>query len=113
MARQVTDEWRSVEEAFVELDELGASRSVLAAMRSLVTAIRADSRFHDLAPSVSHEHLVFRRGGKRAVIVLWNAGDADYRVAFLEPGFTFRNPRRATRETVLDVLLEYLVLAPP
>jgi hypothetical protein len=113
MARQMTDDWQGVEEAFVELDALGASRSVLAAMRSLVAAIRADSRFHNLEPSVSHEHLVFRRGAKRGVIAFWNKDESDYRIAFLEPGFTFRDPRQATRETVLNVLLEYLAQAPP
>jgi len=111
MARQMTDDWRKVEETFVRLDEYRAWRPIVAAMRHLVTMIRADARFHDLEPSVSHACLVFRRRAKRGVFVSWNDDDT-YGIAFLEPGFELRDGRSVKEDTVLDVLLEYLEQAP-
>lgn len=107
MAQQVTDEWQSVELAFGQLEKLGESRQTLAAMRRLVTMVRADPRFHDLEPSMSHACLVFRRQAKRGVLACWN-DDHTYGLAFVEPGFTLRDDRRVSEETVLDALLDYL-----
>ena len=108
----MTENWDSVESWYAQLDELAAWRPAVAAMRRLIAAIRADGRFHDLAPSTSHEALVFRRAAKRAVFVSWQE-DGTYSVAFVEHPFELRQGRRVGENDVIEVLLEYLDQAPP
>jgi len=112
MARQLTDDWQEVEEAFARLDKYQAWRPIVAAMRHLIAMIRADSRFHDLEPSVSHACLVFRRRAKRSVFVSWNVDNGSYRIAFVVGVFELRDSRIVREGAVLDVLFEYLERAP-
>ena len=108
MAQQMIEDWKEVERRFAELAVYSGWRPIVAAMSDLVTAIRTDTRFHDLDPSVSHAYLVLRASEKRGVIVAWEVDDGAYKISFVEPGFTLRETRSVPRDAVLDVLLEYL-----
>lgn len=108
----MTDDWRSVEERLYWIDQLLRWRPIVAAMRRLIAAIKADPRFHDLRPSMSHAALVFRRGADHAVCASWNPEDEMYKVAFIDPGFTFRDSRAAATDAILDLLFDYLDRSP-
>lgn len=108
---KVEDDWTDVERGLAWLDKYKRWRPTIAGMRRLGVAIRADARFHDLEPSLSHACLVFRRHAQRGVLVCWK-GDDTYGVAFVEAGFELRAGRDVGEDRVLDVLLEYLEEAP-
>lgn len=109
----MTDDWRGVEEALYWLDQRLSWRPVVVAMRGLLAAIKADPRFHDLAPSMSHDALVLRRSSNPGVWVSWLPDDEAYEVAFIDPGFSLRDRRRAkATDGCLELLSEYLDHSP-
>ena len=103
----IADEWTELERALAAQERHAMYRDAIAAMRRLIDKIKADTRFRDLEPSLSHASLVFRRSAPHGVIVSWD-GNKSYAVAFVDPGFEFKARKLVSEQSVIEVLHEYL-----